>query len=306
MSEPASAERLGDLLTEQINPASVDFDALPTVEMLAVINREDSRVALAVEQALPRIAAAVDAITAALQNGGRLFYIGAGTSGRLGVLDASECAPTFNVPPDLVTGIMAGGDAALRRATEVSEDSPDLGRADLLASGFSTADVLVGIAASGRTPYVIGALDEANRMGAATACIVCAPHSELAARARFPIEVLVGPEVITGSTRMKAGTATKLVLNMLTSGTMVKLGFVYSNLMVNVQPRNHKLVDRAERIIIAVTGCQRAEASRLLTGAGMQVRLAIVMGKLGLSRDAASERLTSAQGSLRRALSPIG
>ena len=293
---------LGHLLTEQANPASENLDSLPTLEMLAVFQREDRRVLDAVENALPRIAEAVDAIARLLSRGGRLFYIGAGTSGRLGVLDASECPPTFNVPPELVTAIIAGGDHALRHSVEATEDSPETGAADLLAHGFGSRDALVGIAASGRTPYVLGAVDAANRLGALTACIVCSPGSPLAARVRIPIELLTGPEVITGSTRLKAGTATKIVLNMLSSGVMVRLGYVYSNLMVNVQPRNAKLVDRARRIIAAVVGVSGEEAARLLAASGGNVRTAIVMGKLGLPRDEAEGWVAACQGRLRDAL----
>jgi N-acetylmuramic acid 6-phosphate etherase len=297
---------LGHLLTEQVNPDSVGLDGLPTGEMLAVFHREDRRAVEAVERELPRIAGAVDAIAECLRAGGRLFYTGAGTSGRLGVLDASECPPTFNVSPDLVTGIIAGGDRALRSAVEASEDSPETGAADVLARGFSAKDALVGIAASGRTPYVLGALDAATSLGALTACIVCSPASPIAARVRFPIELLTGPEVITGSTRLKAGTATKLVLNMISSGVMVRLGCVYSNLMVNVQPTNAKLVDRAERIIMAVTKLPRAAAAELLEDSGRSVRTAIVMSTLGVLREEAEQRLAACGGRVREALAGVG
>jgi len=293
---------LSHVLTEQINSASVDFDTLSTEQMLAVINSEDRKVAEAVERELPRIAAAVDAIAAAMLEGGRLFYTGAGTSGRLGVLDASECPPTFNVSPDLVVGLIAGGEAALRSAIEGSEDSVAAGAADLLAAGFSAKDVLVGIAASGRTPYVLGAIDAANAMGAVTIGLVCSPDSPISARVKIPIEPLAGPEVITGSTRLKSGTATKLVLNMLSSGAMIRLGYVYSNLMVNVQPRNEKLVDRAQRIIMAVTGFDRERAAVLLNDSGRNVRTAIVMGKLGISRAEAEQKLDACRGRLREAI----
>ncbi len=293
---------LGQLLTEQVNPDSVGLDSLPTSEMLAVFHRADRAAVDAVELELQRIAAAVDAIAERLGAGGRLFYTGAGTSGRLGVLDASECPPTFNVPADLVVGIMAGGDRALRSSVEASEDSPEAGAADLLAHRFEAKDALIGIAASGRTPYVLGALDAADALGALTACIVCAPYSPIAARVKFPIELLTGPEVITGSTRLKAGTATKLVLNMISSSVMVRLGCVYSNLMVNVQPTNAKLVDRAERIIMAVTHQPRAEAARLLEASGRSVRTAIVMGKLGIPFAEAERRLAACGGRVRDAL----
>jgi N-acetylmuramic acid 6-phosphate etherase len=263
------------LLTEQLNPATERIDTLPTLDMLRVVNGEDRKVADAVAVELPNIARAVDAIVAAFRNGGRLFYIGAGTSGRLGVLDAAECPPTFNVPPDLVQGIIAGGESALSRATETTEDDPAIGVCDLQARGFRAADVLCGIAASGRTPYVLGAIDEANRLGALTIGISCTPDSELARRVKIAITPLPGPEVIAGSTRLKAGTATKLVLNMLTTGAFIRSGYVWSNLMVNVQPKNSKLLDRAKRIIGTATGVSYEEAGRMLEAAGNNVRTAI-------------------------------
>ncbi len=269
---------LGALLTEQVNPRSRTIDALPSVEMLRVINNEDRMVADAITPELPNIARAVDAIVEAFQRGGRLFYIGAGTSGRLGVLDASECPPTFNVSPDLVQGIIAGGESALSRATEATEDDPSSGARDLLARGFTAADVLCGIAASGRTPYVLGAIAEANGMGAVTIGISCTPDSELSRAAKISIAPLTGPEVIAGSTRLKAGTATKLVLNMLTTGTFIRLGYVYGNLMVNVQPKNTKLLDRARRIVATATGLSYEEAGRALEAAGNDVKTAIKVG----------------------------
>jgi N-acetylmuramic acid 6-phosphate etherase len=243
--------------------------------MLRIINDEDRRVADSITPELGAIARAVDGIVLTLNAGGRLFYIGAGTSGRLGVLDASECPPTFNVSPELVQGIIAGGEKALVRATEASEDDPATGVRDLLARGFTAADVLCGIAASGRTPYVLGAINEANRIGALTIGVSCSPGSALSQAARIPITPLPGPEVIAGSTRLKAGTATKLVLNMLTSGAFIRMGYVYGNLMVNVEPKNEKLLDRARRIIAAATGIPMEEAARKLTEAGNSVRRAI-------------------------------
>jgi N-acetylmuramic acid 6-phosphate etherase len=269
------AENLADLLTEQRNPASARIDKLATAEVLRVINEEDRKVADAVAREIPNIARAVDAIVEAFHKGGRLFYIGAGTSGRLGVLDASECPPTFNVPPDMVQGIIAGGEAALSRATETTEDDPGIGARDLKLRGFTGSDVLCGIAASGRTPYVLGAVDEANRMGALTLGVSCTPDSELARRVKIAITPLSGPEIVTGSTRMKAGTATKLVLNMLTTGSFIRLGYVRGNLMVNVQPKNSKLVDRSRRIIAALTGVSYEEAGRMLVAAGNNVAAAI-------------------------------
>ncbi len=290
------------LLTEQQNPASASIDMLPTEEMLRIINVEDRKVAEAVGREVPAIARAVDEIVAAMERGGRLFYIGAGTSGRLGVLDAAECPPTFSAPAAMVQGIIAGGEAALTRATEASEDDAAAGARDLLARGFTGRDVLVGIAASGRTPYVLGAIAEARKMGAVTIGLSCTPDSELAAAAAIAITPLTGPEVVAGSTRMKAGTAQKLVLNMLTTGAFIRLGYVYGNLMVNVQPRNVKLADRARRIVAQATGVSSAQAGELLASAGDSVRVAIVMGKTGVTRAEAERRLAEAGGRISRVL----
>jgi len=273
-------DELSGLVTEQSNEASRHIDKMSTVEMLRVINDEDRRVAESIMPELGAIARAVDGIVKALNAGGRLFYIGAGTSGRLGVLDASECPPTFHVPPELVQGIIAGGEAALSRATEASEDDPTTGVRDLLARGFRLGDVLCGIAASGRTPYVLGAIEEANRLGCLTIGVSCTPGSKLALAAGIAITPVPGPEVIAGSTRMKAGTATKLVLNMLTTGTFIRMGYVYGNLMVNVEPKNEKLRDRARRIICEATGIGYDDAAELLVRAGNSVRKAIEMVKL--------------------------
>lgn len=290
------------LLTEQRNPASAEIDTLPTEEVLRIVNAEDHQVADAVEREIPAIARAVDAIVEAFQRGGRLFYIGAGTSGRLGVLDASECPPTFSVPPEMVQGIIAGGPAALSRATEATEDDPAMGARDLTERGFTARDVLVGIAASGRTPYVLGAVAEARRLGAVTVGIGCTPDSELARAAAMAITPLVGPEVIAGSTRMKAGTAQKLVLNMLTTGAFIRMGYVYGNLMVNVQPKNAKLADRARRIVAQAAGVTDERAGELLDAAGNSVRVAIVMGRTGAARVEAERRLAAAGGDISRAL----
>jgi N-acetylmuramic acid 6-phosphate etherase len=276
---------LGALLTEQINAHSRGIDRLSTVEMVTVINDEDRKVAESVTPELPNIALAVDAVVEAFRHGGRLFYIGAGTSGRLGVLDASECPPTFNVSPDLVQGIIAGGESALSRATEATEDDPSSGVRDLLERGFTGADVLCGIAASGRTPYVLGAIAEANRLGAVTIGLSCSPNSELSREAKIPITPLPGPEIIAGSTRLKAGTATKLVLNMLTTGVFIRLGYVYDNLMVNVQPKNEKLLDRARRIVATATGLSYKEAAAALEAAGNNVKAAIVAVSEGTARN---------------------
>ena len=292
---------LAALSTEARNPRTTHIDELSTLEMLAAINREDASVATAVASQLPAIAHAVDAIAERFARGGRLFYIGAGTSGRLGVLDASECPPTFSVPPTLVQGLIAGGDAALRNSSEHSEDSPEEGARDLIAVGFATTDTLVGIAASGRTPYVLGALAHARSLGALTIGLSCVADSAVAREAEIAITPVTGPEVITGSTRMKAGSATKMVLNMLSTGVMVRSGAVYGNLMVNVRPTNAKLSDRAQRIVAAATGCDRPAAERLLLEAG-SVKVAIVMHLLSLSRAAAESRLARANGILAKAL----
>jgi N-acetylmuramic acid 6-phosphate etherase len=288
---------LATLATEARNPLTEHIDELPTLDMLRLINDEDAKVAAAVAAVLPDIAKAIDEITHRVNDGGRLFYIGAGTSGRLGVLDASECPPTFSVPPTLFQGLIAGGDSALRNSSEASEDSPEQGANDLAAAGFTGQDALVGIAASGRTPYVLGALQHANPLGALTIALTCVPDSEMAAVADISIAPLTGPEVLTGSTRMKAGTATKLVLNMLSTGVMIKSGAVYGNLMVNVQPTNAKLVDRAQRIIMAATQTDQTTAANLLQQAS-SVKTAIVMQKLSLDRAAAEARLAANKGRL--------
>ena len=293
---------LEHLLTEQANPASEGIDALPTGQILSIINSEDRKVAEAVARELPAITRAVDAIVNAFEKGGRLFYIGAGTSGRLGVLDAAECPPTFNVAPERVQGIIAGGEAALSRATETSEDEPSIGARDLIGRGFLERDVLVGIAASGRTPYVLGAIAEANRMEAFTIGISCTPDSELSRAVKVPVTLLVGPEIVAGSTRMKAGTATKMALNMLTTASFIRQGYVFGNLMVNVQPKNSKLADRARRIIATAAGVPYERAGQLLTAAGNSVRTAIVMARVGVDRAEAERRLARAGGRISESL----
>jgi len=299
----SSNSHLGLLATEARNPASAHLDELSTLEMLGVMNDEDAKVAGAVRAELPAIARAVDAIAKRFGEGGRLFYIGAGTSGRLGVLDASECPPTFSVLADLVQGLIAGGDRALRLSSEHSEDSLEEGARDLAAAGFARGDVLVGIAASGRTPYVLGAVEHAKKLGALTVGLSCVPGSALAQAAEIAITPATGAEVLTGSTRLKAGTATKLVLNMISTGVMVKTGLTYGNLMVNVRPTNAKLVDRAQRIVMEATGSDRATAERVLEAAGMDVKTAIVMQRLNLVRAEAETKLVAAKGVLRVALS---
>jgi N-acetylmuramic acid 6-phosphate etherase len=308
-TEPTSA--LATLLTEARYKPSERIDELPTAEMLQLMNAADREVADAVGREIPAIARAVDAIAAALaprsdgSPGGRLFYVGAGTSGRLGVLDASECPPTFNVPPSMVQGFIAGGDYALRHSVEGAEDSPDLGATDLRAHGFTAKDVLAGIAASGRTPYVLGAMQYAHSLGAVTIGVSCVPESAVARAAQIAITPAVGPEVVTGSTRLRAGTATKLVLNMLSTGAMIRLGMVYSNLMVNVQPSNEKLADRAERIVVELTGLPRERAAALFSKAG-SIKAAVLMHAHGVSREEAESLLRDAHGHLRHAMEAAG
>jgi N-acetylmuramic acid 6-phosphate etherase len=293
---------LDRLTTEQRYKLSDGIDRLPTEGILSVINTADAEISAAVAREIPRIAAAVDAIERAIRAGGRLFYIGAGTSGRLGVLDAAECPPTFHVAPDLVTGIIAGGYGALANATEASEDHPEAGSRDLLAAGFRRSDAVVGIAASGTTPYVLGAVAKAKEIGGVTCGISCNPDSQLSRAVDYPIEAVPGPEVIAGSTRMRAGTATKMVLNMISTAVMIRLGYVYDNLMVNVQPTNRKLEDRARRIIQQLTGVTLERASELLDAGGRDVRTAIVMEKKKLSRAEAEALLASAGGRIGEAL----
>lgn len=301
MSDFLQSSSLADLSTEARNPASEHLDELSALEVLQVIHVADREAVAGVDSEMPHIAAAVDAIAARLSAGGRLFYSGAGTSGRLGVLDASECPPTYNVPPELVQGVIAGGDVALRRSTERAEDDTAQGGRDLEARGFSAKDALVGIAASGRTPYVLGALAYARRLGALTIGLTCVPGSPVAAAAEIAISPDTGPEVVTGSTRMKAGTATKLVLNMISTAVFVRLGYVYGNLMVNAQPTNSKLADRAARIVSDITGLPPAQAQALLEQAG-SVKTAVVMHQMGLSRAEADQRLAAVRGRLRDAL----
>ena len=304
MSAP-DRDTLGSLLTEARNPASEHLDELSTLEMLALINAEDATVAGAVQAELGNVARAVDAIAERFGRGGRLFYIGAGTSGRLGVLDASECPPTFSVSAELVQGLIAGGDSALRLSSEHSEDSSEEGARDLAAAGFGLEgkpDTLVGIAASGRTPYVLGAMEFAKGLGALTVGLSCVPGSAVEKAAEIAITPATGAEVLTGSTRMKAGTATKMVLNMLSTGVMVRTGATFGNLMVNMRPSNAKLVDRAERIIAAAVGCDAGTAARLLVESGNDVKVAIVMGRMGVDRAAALDRLAEAGGILADAL----
>jgi N-acetylmuramic acid 6-phosphate etherase len=277
--------------TEQGNPNTAEIDRLPTLEALRIINSEDKKVADAVERVLPAIARAVDNIVERMVGGGRLFYIGAGTSGRLGVLDASECPPTFGVSPELVQGVIAGGYDACYRPVEASEDDGAAGAKDLQDRGVTASDIVVGVAASGRTPYTIGAVEYARDLGALTVCVVCNENTELARAVEIPIEPIVGPEVIAGSTRLKSGTAQKLVLNMLSTMTMVRLGYVTGNRMTNLTPRNTKLRQRALSIVMAECNLDEATAKSFLESADWDLRVAIVMIKTNATREQADDAL---------------
>jgi N-acetylmuramic acid 6-phosphate etherase len=296
------SEDLGLLATEARNPATSNLDELATSDLVQALHKADLEAVEAVGREQVHIAAAIDAIVARLEQGGRLFYLGAGTSGRLGVLDASECPPTYNTPQEMVQGLIAGGDTALRHSVERAEDDEDQGRLDLEEHGFSARDALVGIAASGRTPYVLGGIAYARSLGALTVGLSCVPGSKLAQASEIEITPATGAEVVTGSTRMKAGTATKLVLNMLSTGSLVRLGYVFGNLMVNVQPTNDKLRDRAARIVSALTDLDIDAAANLLERAGA-VKTAVVMQRLGVDREQAELRLRAAHGKLRSAIS---
>ena len=278
-------------LTEQENPRTAQISSLPTEEILRLMNAEDARVASAVAQVLPEIIQAVDKIVARLEKGGRLFYIGTGTSGRLGVLDASECPPTFGVSPEMVQGIIAGGYDACYRAVEASEDDAAAGASDLDARGFTKKDALVGIAASGRTPYTVGAIEHARKLGGFTVALTSVPGSLITKAAEISIVLVVGPEVIAGSTRMKAGTGQKLVLNMLSTAAMIRLGYVTGNRMTNVQTRNVKLRARAERILTAEADLDSQSAASALDAAGGDLRIALVMSKTGRDRETAETAL---------------
>jgi N-acetylmuramic acid 6-phosphate etherase len=288
--------------TEQANMASTELDTKSALEIARVINDEDKTVAAAVEKALPQIALAIDAIAEAILSGGRLIYVGAGTSGRIAALDASECPPTFNTDPKLVQYVIAGGEKALSRATEVSEDSQVMGRRDLAKRRPGKKDVVVGLSASGRTPYTIAAVEYARKKGAKTAAVVANPGSELGRAAEIEIVVEVGPEALAGSTRMKTGTAQKMVLNMLTTGAMARLGYIYGNLMVNVHTRNEKLVERGLGILEQAAGVDRATAARTLKAADNRVAVALIMLKGGVDRRQAEKKLKAARGNVRKAV----
>lgn len=295
-------QTLSTLITEQRNPNSMHVDSLSALEIVQLMNKEDKQVPLAIEKCLPQIAQAVECIVAAFQQGGRLVYIGAGTSGRLGVLDASECPPTFGVSPEMVKGIIAGGERALRHPIEGAEDSKAQAVVDLQTIQFSSKDVLVGIAASGRTPYVIGALEYAKSLGSVTVSIASNPNSAMANIVDIAIDTVVGPEVLTGSSRLKSGTAQKLVLNMLTTASMILMGKCYQNLMVDVQASNEKLKARAIRIVMQATDCDKALAEETLKQADQNAKLAIMMILSGLDRSQAEALLEKHQGKLQLAL----
>ena len=294
--------QLGSLTTEAFRPELAEIDRLPTLDIARLMNGEDAGVAGAVAARLPEIAGAVDAIAARMGRGGRLVYAGAGTAGRLGVLDASECPPTFNTAPDQVVGLIAGGPRAMVTSVEGAEDSRELARADLAALALTAEDTVVGISASGRTPYAIGAVEYARSLGALTVGLACNPGSALAAAAEHGIEVVVGPELLTGSTRLKAGTAQKLVLNMLSTITMIRLGKTYGNLMVDVRASNEKLRARSRRIVSLATGADDAEIERALAATGGEVKDAILVLLAGVDGPSAARLLEESGGHLRAAL----
>jgi N-acetylmuramic acid 6-phosphate etherase len=292
-------------VTEQENPRTREIASRSALEIVRLMNEEDAGVALAVSQVLPDVARAVEGVVLRLRAGGRLFYIGTGTSGRLGVLDASECPPTFGVAPELVQGIIAGGYEALYRAVEASEDDREAGARDLDARGFREEDALVGIAASGHTPYTIGAVEHALSQGAFTIALTCVPDSPITRAAEVSVVPVVGPEVIAGSTRLKAGTAQKMVLNMISTATMIRLGYVQGNRMTNLQARNSKLRARAARILSAEANLDESAAGILLEAAGGDLRTALVMSKTGCARETAERALLAAQGVVQQAVKAV-
>ena len=293
---------LDNLLTEARNPQTMELDSMTPLEIVTAMNREDARVPESIRPQLPNIAQCVAWATEAIRTGGRLIYMGAGTSGRLGVLDAVECPPTFGVSPDVVVGLIAGGERAFVKAVEGAEDSRELGKADLEAIGLTPKDLVVGIAASGRTPYVLGGLAYANSLGCKTAAISCNPGSAVGKEARLAIEVAPGPECLTGSTRLKAGTAQKLILNMISTATMVGCGKAYSNLMVDVMQTNEKLVVRAQNIVMEATGVSRDSAKEAIALAGGSCKLAVTMILADCTVEEAKERLERCGGSVRQAI----
>lgn len=297
--------KLDKLTTESRNENTLNIDKVSTLEMVKIINSEDKKVAEAVEKELSQIAEAIDGIVERIQKGGRLIYIGAGTSGRLGVLDASECPPTYGVSEELVQGLIAGGTEAIFRAKEGAEDSKELAIEDLKNKNLTENDTVVGLAASGRTPYVIGGLEYANKIGALTVSVTCNGDSEVSKVAKVSIAPVVGAEVVTGSTRLKSGTAQKLVLNMLSTGSMIKLGKVYGNLMVDVRATNEKLVERAKKIVCEATGVEKEQAEEVLKETEFDVKLAIFMILSGLNINEAKEKLSQNKGYIAKAMETI-
>ena len=298
----SSNDLLSSLATEQQNLASQALDTKSALEIATIINNEDAKVPGAVRKALPQIAQGIDAIANALSHGGRLIYVGTGTSGRVAALDATECPPTFSTDPKLVRFVIAGGEKALGRAVEASEDSVELGQKDMAKLRPGKKDVVVGIAASGRTPYTIAALEYAKKKGSKTLAVACNPDTPLGRAAEISIVADVGPEVLSGSTRMKAGTAQKMILNMLSTGAMTKLGYVYGNLMVNVSLKNIKLYERAVGILSKAAGVGREQATAAIARSGKSVPIALIMLKTGISRAEAVRRLKTTRGNVRRAI----
>lgn len=295
-------DELKNLVTEKINPETRDIDSNNIEEILRIINNEDKKIPIVVEKEIPHIAKAVEIVVSAFKNGGRLIYIGAGTSGRLGVLDASECPPTFGSDPEMVQGIIAGGLAALTRAQEGAEDKKEVGAEDLMALNFTKKDVACGIAASRRTPYVVGAIEKAREVGAKTIYVTCTPREEMNVKVDVAICPVVGPEVIMGSTRMKSGTAQKLVLNMITTTSMIRLGKVYGNMMVDLQMTSKKLEERSKRTVMMITGVDYDKAKEVLDDASGHVKTALVMILKNVDKKTAQERLKLANGFVRGAL----
>ncbi len=305
MSSDELLETLSKLVSEERNPDTMNLDSLSALELVTTMNKQDKQVPEAIEQELPRIAQAVDMISAAFRNGGRLFYIGAGTSGRLGILDASECPPTFSVDESMVIGLIAGGPDAITRSQEEVEDSLEQGQQDLITQQLSNKDIVVGIAASGRTPYVIGGLKYAQFIGAQTVSISCNPDSAIERYADIAISPVVGPEVLSGSTRLKSGTAQKMILNMLTTGSMVRIGKSYQNLMVDLNASNEKLRARAIRIVMQATQCDEQKASDVLHRTRFDVKIAILIILTSASDQLALQSLSDASGHLRIAIEKL-
>lgn len=294
--------QLSKMMTETRNPKTLELDAMSTTDILHVMNEEDRLLAEAIAKELGPIEKAVETIAASFEKGGRLIYVGAGTSGRLGLLDAAECPPTFGTVPEQVVGLLAGGHKAFVKAVEGAEDSKELGRGDLEVIKLTDKDTVVGIAASGRTPYVVGALEYANSVGAPTVALACNKESEIGKVSKIVIEVVPGPEILTGSTRLKAGTVQKMVLNMLSTVSMIRVGKVYKNLMVDVQQTNEKLHVRAENIVMEITSCDRVEARNYLKESEGSVKVAIIMYLVGCKKEEALEKLEKAKGHIREAI----